>query len=109
MFIQCLIVAPIIQPTSELVAVNEGESVVLDCVSSGTPRPVVSWFYDSVPLPNQDLPHIQQASNDSLVISVVVKEDEGMYICRASNQAGTESATVSLRVYGKNITSDVLI
>ena len=85
-----------------MVAVNEGESVVLDCISSGTPQPLVTWFHDSVPLPNPDLPHIQQASNDSLVISAVVRGDEGVYICRASNQAGTESGTVALRVYGKN-------
>ena len=83
-----------------MVTFDEGDIVVLDCTSMGIPQPVVSWFHDSVQLPNPGLAHIQQGVNDSLIFNGVRKSDEGDYVCWAKNPAGNESATVSLRVNG---------
>lgn len=83
------------------VTVSEGTNAVLDCMASGTPTPSVSWFFNSVPLPNAGNPRVQLApGNNSLLISFVQASDEGGYLCRASNSAGTESATIQLVVHG---------
>ena len=96
-----VLVVPVIQVSSVVVVVLEGETAVLGCLATGTPTPEVTWFRDSVPLPNPALPHIQLASNNSLVVGGALRGDAGVYICRASNRAGTESATVQLRVNGE--------
>ena len=83
-----------------MVMFNQGDIVILDCVSMGTPQPEVSWFQDSVPVPTPDTIRISQAEDDSLVIDGVIKSDEGEYICQASNSAGTVSAAVTLIVNG---------
>lgn len=84
------------------VIANEGSGAVLDCLATGDPSPVVTWFFNSAQLPNQGSTRIQQTSNNSLVISPVRAADEGGYICRATNAAGTESASVQLQVFGKS-------
>ena len=93
-------VPPIILSNIGMVTFDEGDTVVLDCISMGIPQPVVTWFRNSVQLPNPGLAHIQQDQNDSLIFSGVRKSDEGDYVCWAKNAAGNESATVSLRVNG---------
>ncbi len=44
-------VVPLIQQSAERVTVNEGDRAVIDCVATGSPEPVVSWFHGSNPLP----------------------------------------------------------
>ncbi len=83
-----------------MVVFNQGDTVILECVSMGIPQPAVSWFQDSVPVPTPDNVRISQAEDDSLVINGVIKSDEGQYICQASNSAGTVSAAITLVVNG---------
>ena len=81
--------------------VSEGLIAVLDCLASGDPTPDVTWFLNSAQLPNTGTPRVQQVSNNSLIIAPVQRSDEGAYICRATNAAGTESATIQLQVNGE--------
>ena len=92
-----------------MVIVNEGSRAILDCVATGSPIPIVSWFRDSISLPNPAIPRIQQAPNNSLLISGVEKSDEGEYVCQASNAAGVATVTVELTVYGKQLYTVVLM
>jgi hemicentin len=95
-------VVPVIQATTPSVTVSDGSPAVLDCLATGNPPPVVTWFFNSATqLPNQGNTRVQQASNNSLIFSPVRAEDEGRYVCRATNAAGTESATVQLTVHGE--------
>ena len=94
---------------SDTVTGIEGLSTVLDCIATGDPRPQVTWFFNSSPLPDigsSPPTRIQQSSNDSLLISEVQTTDRGAYICRATNSAGTESETIQLIVYGTYNTQD---
>lgn len=84
-----------------VVTVDEGGRAVLDCNATGNPTPTVSWFQSSLPVPVPGDMRIRQASNDSLIVTNVSAEDGGVYVCEASNIAGSETATLELVVNGK--------
>ena len=72
----------------------------------GDPIPSLTWYFGSVPIPNPSFPRYSVDANDTLIISDVMLSDEGsMFVCQASNDAGIESATVSLTVNSKRIIS----
>ena len=70
----------------------------LECKVSGTPRPVVVWFRDSVRI--EPAPEFLQFYDDdnlcSLVIKEVFPEDTGRYTVIAKNVAGTASCSAEL-------------
>ena len=102
-----LAVIPVITVTTPTVTAHDGGVAVLDCVATGDPQPVITWFFNSAQLPSQDDLRIQQMPSGSLVVSSIQTSDEGAYVCRASNTAGTESATIQLLVNGKWVWSEV--
>ena len=91
-------VIPVIRPNVTAIA---GSSAVLDCTSIGNPAPTITWTMNSAPVISAGESRIQQAPNNSLLISEVLVSDEGSYLCQATNTAGTESATIELVVYGE--------
>lgn len=101
-------VVPLIQASERSVTVSEGTTAILDCVATGNPTPVVTWFFNSLLLPSPNDPRIQQATNNSLVLAPARNTDEGSYVCQATNVAGTESATIQLRVNGM-VTTIILL
>lgn len=84
-----------------VVTVDEGGRAVLDCNATGNPTPTVSWFQSFLPVPVPGDTRIRQASNDSLIVTNVSADDGGVYVCEASNIAGSETATLELVVNGK--------
>lgn len=79
-----------------------GESVKFECSFNGIPNPNIHWFYmpsggSRVPLTQTDHYVITAGS---LEIKQIVKKDEGMYICRAVNVAGSVESSAYLRVKG---------
>ena len=94
-------VIPVIHAGVTLVTVNEGETAILDCNATGSPTPTVSWFHSSLPVPILGETRIQQADNDSLIVTSVSGEDGGVYVCQAQNIAGSETATLELVVNGE--------
>ncbi|GBM75398.1 Hemicentin-1 [Araneus ventricosus] len=70
-----------------------GDSVTLNCLGSGTPKPTISWSRtqgengEFLSLSNSILSSI--SSNGSLYIASINKEDEGMYKCNVSNGIGS--------------------
>ena len=61
---------------------------LLPCTISGDPQPVVTWYHAGAVLPGE--------MADSLTLVGVAKDDEGMYECAGSNQAGNARATITL-------------
>lgn len=79
-----------------------GESVKFECSFNGIPNRNIHWFYmpsggSRVPLTQTDHYVITAGS---LEIKQIVKKDEGMYICRAVNVAGSVESSAYLRVKG---------
>ena len=71
-----------------------GEAVVLRCVvKAGHPPPAAVWERDT----KQPL---NSSSDGILVISPVTFDNEGMYICKASNIIGSTEAVALLTVQG---------
>lgn len=77
------------------------QSVVLECLAKGNPRPLVSWSRaDSKPI---DVFGARVLGNGNLVISAVKAQHSGTYLCRATTP-GTRNYTVAagnLTVLGK--------
>lgn len=95
------LVIPVIHAGIAVVTVDEGGTAVLDCNATGNPTPTVSWFHSSLSVPVPGDMRIRQANNDSLIMTNVGVDDEGLYVCEATNIAGSETATLELVVNGK--------
>ncbi|KXJ10410.1 Ryncolin-3 [Exaiptasia diaphana] len=83
----------LISPT--YLIVNESQSAVLHCSSSGYPRPDVVWSKE-----NGTLPHKRAVvdSTGKLDIKHVTINDSGIYQCKASNLLGSTKTTAKLQV-----------
>jgi hypothetical protein len=62
--------------------VNDSSYVILDCVSNGVPKPVVSWYFNGKIL---DSKYIEIYPNGSLVIPNFKRHNAGIYTCNAFN------------------------
>ncbi|XP_072011491.1 basement membrane-specific heparan sulfate proteoglycan core protein isoform X5 [Engystomops pustulosus] len=71
----------------------EGQTVELNCVVAAYPQAVVTWHRPGRPLsPNH------QVYGSQLRILQASSDDSGEYICRVSNGAGTQQASIIIRI-----------
>ncbi|XP_060653395.1 neogenin isoform X3 [Drosophila nasuta] len=88
--------------------VSEGDTVTLDCVANGVPKPQIKWLRNGEEL---DLNHLDSrfsiTGTGSLQISSAEDIDSGNYQCRASNTVDSldAQATVQVQVPPKFIQS----
>ena len=74
-----------------------GDSVVLQCLSTGAPRPSITWFKDSDIVVKSG--HVVFAeSGQFLVIAEAEFQDSGSYACEATNSQGTVQQRTELSV-----------
>ena len=99
----------IIQAPADLIA-NEGRSATFTCIADGDPQPTVFWEREgkasSTMLPNMyyyGRRFFVSRLGESLKISKVEKEDEGVYTCLALSQIGNSHAKAKLTVIGKDV------
>jgi len=80
--------------------VVEGSNTVLECESTGSPKPHISWSKDSVLIREGDeQSRIRIKDHGSfLIIKDVRLEDAGRYECLLSNAVGTARDFLSLTV-----------
>lgn len=79
------------------VKVNQGQTVVFDCIAEGDPTPSLSWFNPQL-RPVSSTGRIWVLTNGSLEVRYAQPQDSGTYYCLASNAAGNDSLKVSLQV-----------
>ena len=85
----------------EQIYVDVDSSVEIQCIASGTPRPRVEW---TGPRGARLSPHV--VIDDGLLrIPRVREDDEGEYVCTASNSAGQCDATARLVVRAREFTN----
>ncbi|XP_037625810.1 obscurin isoform X8 [Sebastes umbrosus] len=68
-----------------------GQTVKLTCKVTGSPKPVVSWLKDGLPL-EDDPRHIitaDRSGNCSLILDSLTAEDSGQYTCYATSSMGS--------------------
>ena len=86
------------------VSVRAGRTAKLPCDAVGLPTPQVSYQKDGgddFPAARQRRLHVMMPRDDVFFIVNVKSEDQGVYSCTASNEAGTIRANATLTVLGK--------
>lgn len=91
--------------TTELTNINleEGQPVRFVCVVIGTPRPEITWLLDDVPIEDTTTYKTEYHKDGTcvLVIDETFREDEGEYMCQATNIFGTAKTIAELTFRGK--------
>jgi len=87
-----------VKPMSDKM-VKTGDTAVLECQASGSPRPQLVWSKDKNPLFATER-HFFTADNQLLIIVKVVPSDAGQYKCQMQNQLGTVMESSLLTVEG---------
>lgn len=76
----------IVSPENNCFIYIIGHNVTLECAVTGWPKPQIRWFRNgNLPLPVGRSHYLGEAA---LVITGLMDQDEGGYICEASNAAG---------------------
>ncbi|XP_071271847.1 protogenin B-like [Salvelinus alpinus] len=74
------------------VTVSLHHTVVLECIATGNPRPIISWSrVDSKPI---DVYNARVLGSGNLLISNVKPQHNGVYLCRATTP-GTRNYTIA--------------
>lgn len=77
--------------------VTSGDSVVLQCMISGSPKPVIKWLKDGTPITATER-HFLTADDQLLIIIGSEASDAGRYECEITNELGTKKDMTELRV-----------
>lgn len=81
--------------------ISDDGDVTMEVKVTGNPSPDIEWAKDDQPITESD--HIQLVSSGDihrLVIKGASQEDEGKYICTATNPAGKSIRTYTLNIHG---------
>nr|XP_033805031.1 vascular endothelial growth factor receptor 1 isoform X2 [Geotrypetes seraphini] len=68
--------------------VNISSSVSLECWAEGVPEPQISWYKNSQEL-QQESGILLEPGNNRLIIERIKEDDDGLYMCRATNPRGS--------------------
>jgi len=82
--------------------VNVGETAVLECISSGSPKPSLTWSKNKGPLYPTER-HFFTADNQLLIIVKAEPGDAGGYVCEMRNQLGVVTQSSQLTVVGEEV------
>ncbi|XP_050672375.1 leucine-rich repeats and immunoglobulin-like domains protein 3 [Leptidea sinapis] len=77
--------------------VTSGDSVVLQCMITGSPKPVIKWLKDGSPIITSDR-HFLTADDQLLIIINSKSSDAGHYECEITNELGTKKDMIELKV-----------
>ena len=105
--IQPLAVVPVVRVTPSILNVTVGSTATFNCTASGDPTPTLTWSYSNQQLSSGGRILISP-SGESLRILNAQQSDEGVYVCEAENQVGSDTAQVSLDVQGKAVLNYVV-
>lgn len=84
--------------------VNDGESLTLTTHVKGDPDPQIIWTKNGKTLSSSEVVDLKYKNGIArLHINEVYPEDEGEYICKATNSIGTADTKCKLTVKRKNV------
>ncbi|XP_050436214.1 roundabout homolog 2-like isoform X2 [Adelges cooleyi] len=89
-------VKPFMNAEPKDVTVHTGQTAEFECKVGGDPKPNIYWEREGSKMP---FGRAQILDNKSLRIINVMPQDEGLYVCNAENDVGTEKAKASLTVH----------
>lgn len=77
--------------------VNVGEEIVLECLSYGTPKPLMKWMKNGSPLITTSR-HYFTAEKQILVIMKTITDDSGTYQCEIANPLGIQMQEIEVLI-----------
>lgn len=87
---------------------SAGQSVVLQCMASGMPKPTIQWLKDGYPIRVTER-HFFTAEDQIMIIVNTVPSDTGTYQCQLNNSLGNKTGVSRLLVTSEVInTSDMM-
>uniref|UniRef100_A0A8C0EJU7 Obscurin like cytoskeletal adaptor 1 n=1 Tax=Bubo bubo TaxID=30461 RepID=A0A8C0EJU7_BUBBB len=75
--------------------VQSGTDAVLSCQITGNPQPSILWEKDKTPIKPSGRFHVE--------VLYCKPQDQGLYVCTASNTAGQTLSAVQLQVKGRSV------
>lgn len=91
--------APTFLTESSSQVVREGDTVTLECIANGYPKPLVKWLRNGEDIDISDLDsRFRIVGTGSLQIARVEDADGGNYQCRASNAEDSSDIQASVQV-----------
>ncbi|KAE8573900.1 Putative twitchin [Halyomorpha halys] len=80
-------------------SVNDGEQLVFTCKVLGDPEPQITWSKNDKPITSSDIIDLKYRNGEvTLTINEVFPEDEGTYVCCATNSLGSAKTEAKLKV-----------
>lgn len=89
-------------PADHAVDDEDFEFFAMHCTASGTPEPKITWSFNGHPL-DENTDHIHILENGTLIIIHPIEDDEGTYICEATNYLGSISTVANYKINGKKM------
>ena len=74
---------------------EEGKKVTIACVATGHPLPTITWSTAVGSLPNDR----SEVMNGTLTLHSLIKNDGGIYFCKAENVLGSATDTAQLMIF----------
>ncbi|XP_051653672.1 protein sidekick-2 isoform X3 [Manacus candei] len=101
-------IAPNITRGPQDSTVIDGMSVILNCETSGAPRPAITWQKGERVLASGSvqLPRFTLLESGSLLLSPAHLPDAGTYTCLATNSRGVDEASADLVVWARTRITD---
>ncbi|XP_022085366.1 hemicentin-1-like isoform X2 [Acanthaster planci] len=85
------------QPLSPNLNVTVGSTIAINCEAEGLPPPTIHWLRDGNQLRSSGANYVIDSSG-SLTLQRISVNDQGQYVCVASNIAGNSTKTIYLNV-----------
>ncbi|CAG5007139.1 unnamed protein product [Parnassius apollo] len=92
-----VMVAPAFITVPQDQVVTIGETAEFRCTARGAPKPVITWYRNTMVLPPSEN-IIFSDNNENLTILQVTTDDDGLYHCRAENSQGLTEISAILKV-----------
>ncbi|XP_041341779.1 protein sidekick-2 [Pyrgilauda ruficollis] len=101
-------IAPNITRGPQDSTVIDGMAVILNCETSGAPRPAITWQKGERVLASGSvqLPRFTLLESGSLLVSPAHLPDAGTYTCLATNSRGVDEASADLVVWARTRITD---
>ncbi|NXP92727.1 SDK2 protein, partial [Passerina amoena] len=101
-------IAPNITRGPQDSTVIDGMAVILNCETSGAPRPAITWQKGERVLASGSvqLPRFTLLESGSLLVSPAHLADAGTYTCLATNSRGVDEASADLVVWARTRITD---
>lgn len=84
------------------VQIRDGETMTIECAVSGDPEPQISWSKNGKIISSSEIIDLKYKNGVAkLTINEIFPEDEGLYVCTATNSVGSTDTQCRLTVKRK--------